>query len=73
MHGDTLGFVRNIRIQFLNCCKCEFHLLVFVKQISKFGDYLEIILITLKAIDNLLAKRRERNKYSQTLGLLYSK
>ena len=51
----AVGFVRKIRIPFLNCCKGKYHLFVCVKQISKFGDHLEIILITLKATENLLA------------------
>ena len=37
-----LGFVRRIRIQFLNCCSGKYHLSVYVKQISKSGDHLEI-------------------------------
>ena len=44
-----------IRIQFLNCCMHKFHLLVCVKQISTFGNHLEIILIVLKASKNLQA------------------
>jgi hypothetical protein len=46
------GFIRNIRIQFLYRCKGKYHLLVCVKQIYKFGDHFEIILITLKATEN---------------------
>ena len=37
-----LGFVRRIRIEFLNCCSGKYHLSVYVKQISKSGDHLEI-------------------------------
>jgi hypothetical protein len=55
MDQGLLGFTRKIRIKFLNCCKCEFYLLVCVKQISKFSDNLEITLIGLKATENLLA------------------
>jgi hypothetical protein len=39
-------------------CKCELHLLVCAKQISKFSNHLEIILITLKATNSLLAPLR---------------
>jgi hypothetical protein len=61
-HGQVvLEFLRKIRIQFLNYCKGKYHLLVCVKQMYKFGDHLEIILITLNATENLSPLGRKIN------------
>ena len=50
-----LGLVKKTWIQLFNFCKGKYHLLVCFKEISKFEDHLEIILITLKATEHLLA------------------